>query len=67
MPAPTHAAFPQHAAAVTGGSSGIIQNIQDAACGGRRCFVDLHTPGYAELCASMRVGQALKRLCREPR
>ncbi|WP_428834257.1 hypothetical protein, partial [Pseudomonas aeruginosa] len=24
-------------------------NIQDAAYGGRRCYVDLHTPDYAQL------------------
>ena len=32
---------------------GVIKNIQDAAYGGRRHYVDLHTPDYAALCASM--------------
>jgi len=35
---------------------GVIQNIQDAQYGGRRCYVDLHTPDYAQLCASLRLG-----------
>ncbi len=35
---------------------GVIQNIQDAAYGGRRCYVELHTPDYAGLSASLRVG-----------
>jgi len=28
---------------------GVIQNIQDNNYGGRRCYVDLHTPNYAKL------------------
>jgi len=32
---------------------GVIRNIQDASYGGRRCYVDLHTPDYAQLCASI--------------
>jgi len=32
---------------------GVIRNIQDASYGGRRCYVDLHTPDYAALCASI--------------
>lgn len=28
---------------------GVIKNIQDAAYGGRRCYVDLHTPDYAQV------------------
>ncbi|MDB5769901.1 MAG: thiamine pyrophosphate enzyme-like binding region [Burkholderia sp.] len=32
---------------------GVIKNIQDAQYGGRRCYVDLHTPDYAQLCASV--------------
>ena len=35
---------------------GVIQNIQDAQYGGRRVYVDLHTPDYAQLCASMSLG-----------
>lgn len=35
---------------------GVIQNIQDAQYGGRRCYVDLHTPDYAQLCASLKLG-----------
>jgi len=34
---------------------GVIQNIQDAQYGGRRCYVDLHTPDYAQLSASLRL------------
>jgi acetolactate synthase I/II/III large subunit len=34
---------------------GVIKNIQDAVYGGRRCYVDLHTPDFAQLCASMGV------------
>lgn len=37
---------------------GVIQNIQDVAYGGRRCYVDLHTPDYAQLCASLKLGHA---------
>lgn len=32
---------------------GVIKNIQDAAYGGRRHYVDLHTPDYAALSASI--------------
>jgi len=32
---------------------GVIRNIQDAHYGGRRCYVDLHTPDYAQLSASL--------------
>jgi acetolactate synthase-1/2/3 large subunit len=32
---------------------GVIKNIQDAQYGGRRHYVDLHTPDYAQLCASL--------------
>lgn len=31
------------------GGYGVIRNIQDAHYGGRRCFVDLHTPDFATL------------------
>jgi acetolactate synthase I/II/III large subunit len=34
---------------------GVIKNIQDAVYGGRRCYVDLHTPDFTQLCASMGV------------
>ncbi len=34
---------------------GVIQNIQDASYGGRRCYVELHTPDYEQLCASIRL------------
>jgi acetolactate synthase I/II/III large subunit len=34
---------------------GVIKNIQDADYGGRRCYVDLHTPDFASLCASLQV------------
>lgn len=32
---------------------GVIKNIQDAVYGSRHCYVDLHTPDFAALCASM--------------
>jgi acetolactate synthase-1/2/3 large subunit len=32
---------------------GVIRNIQDAVYGSRHCYVDLHTPDFAALCASM--------------
>ncbi|MEI7786599.1 MAG: thiamine pyrophosphate-binding protein [Betaproteobacteria bacterium] len=32
---------------------GVIRNIQDAVYGSRHCYVDLHTPDFAGLCASM--------------
>jgi len=38
---------------------GVIKNIQDAQYGGRRCYVDLHTPDYALLCQS--IGLAHRR------
>jgi len=34
---------------------GVIQNIQDAHYGGRRCYVDLHTPDYAQLSAALQI------------
>lgn len=37
---------------------GVIKNIQDAQYGGRRCYVDLHTPDYAQLCASLQLPHA---------
>ena len=37
---------------------GVIQNIQDASYGGRRCYVELHTPDYAQLCASLQLPHA---------
>ena len=37
------------------GGYGVIKNIQDAIYGGRRCYVDLHTPNFAMLCQSMKV------------
>ncbi len=35
---------------------GVIQNIQDAQYGGRRCYVNLHTPDYAQLCSALKLG-----------
>jgi acetolactate synthase I/II/III large subunit len=35
------------------GGYGVIKNIQDADYGSRHCYVDLHTPDFALLCASM--------------
>ncbi len=35
---------------------GVIRNIQDAQYGGRRCYVDLHTPDYAQLCSALKLG-----------
>ncbi len=35
---------------------GVIRNIQDAVYGGRHCYVDLHTPDFAVLCASLQAG-----------
>lgn len=40
---------------------GVIKNIQDAQYGGRRCYVDLHTPDYAQLCAALRLPHARVR------
>jgi acetolactate synthase-1/2/3 large subunit len=37
---------------------GVIKNIQDAQYGGRRCYVELHTPDYEQLCASLRLPHA---------
>ncbi|MDA7417333.1 thiamine pyrophosphate-binding protein [Xenophilus arseniciresistens] len=37
---------------------GVIRNIQDASYGGRRCYVDLHTPDYEQLCASIKLPHA---------
>ena len=34
-------------------SYGVIRNIQDDLYGSRHCYVDLHTPDFAGLCASM--------------
>ncbi len=34
---------------------GVIKNIQDAQYGGRRHYVDLHTPDYAELCHALQL------------
>jgi acetolactate synthase I/II/III large subunit len=39
---------------------GVIRNIQDAAYGGRRMFVDLHQPDFAQFCASL--GLAHRRI-----
>lgn len=35
---------------------GVIRNIQDDIYGSRHCYVDLHTPDFERLCASMKVG-----------
>jgi acetolactate synthase I/II/III large subunit len=40
------------------GGYGVIKNIQDADYGSRHCYVDLHTPDFAMLCASMGVRHA---------
>jgi acetolactate synthase I/II/III large subunit len=37
------------------GGYGVIKNIQDADYGSRHCYVDLHTPDFVVLCASMGV------------
>jgi acetolactate synthase-1/2/3 large subunit len=34
---------------------GVIRNIQDDIYGSRHCYVDLHTPDFAQFCASLRV------------
>jgi acetolactate synthase-1/2/3 large subunit len=34
---------------------GVIKNIQDDIYGSRHCYVELHTPDFAQLCASMQV------------
>jgi acetolactate synthase I/II/III large subunit len=41
---------------------GVIKNIQDAQYGGRRVYVDLHTPDYAQLALAM--GLAHRRVSR---
>jgi acetolactate synthase I/II/III large subunit len=38
------------------GGYGVIKNIQDADYGKRHCYVDLHTPDFGALCASMGIG-----------
>ncbi len=38
---------------------GVIRNIQDAVYGSRHCYVDLHTPDFAALCASLQAGYLL--------
>jgi acetolactate synthase-1/2/3 large subunit len=56
---------------------GVIKNIQDAQYGGRRHYVDLHTPDYAVLAQSLQLrharvanladaGDALRRALAEP-
>ncbi|MDB5966683.1 MAG: thiamine pyrophosphate-binding protein [Polaromonas sp.] len=35
---------------------GVIKNIQDDIYGSRHCYVDLHTPDFAQFCASLQVG-----------
>jgi acetolactate synthase-1/2/3 large subunit len=40
---------------------GVIKNIQDVQYGGRRCYVDLHTPDYVQLCSSLNLPHA--RVC----
>ena len=34
---------------------GVIRNIQDDIYGSRHCYVDLHTPECAQLCASLQI------------
>lgn len=34
---------------------GVIRNIQDDLYGSRHCYVDLHTPDFAQFCASLQV------------
>ena len=34
---------------------GVIKNIQDDIYGGRHCYVNLHTPDFAQFCASLKV------------
>ncbi|MEN9627056.1 MAG: hypothetical protein RJA10_282, partial [Pseudomonadota bacterium] len=34
---------------------GVIRNIQDDIYGSRHAYVDLHTPQFAQLCASLQV------------
>lgn len=40
---------------------GVIKNIQDDIYGSRHCYVDLHTPEFAQLCQSMQVPHAVSR------
>ena len=40
------------------GRAGVIKNIQDAQYGGRRAYVELYTPDYAQLCASLALPHA---------
>lgn len=40
---------------------GVIKNIQDDIYGGRHCYVELHTPNFAQLCASMNVSHYILR------
>lgn len=40
---------------------GVIKNIQDDIYGSRHCYVELHTPDFAQLCASMQVSHHLLR------
>lgn len=42
-------------------SYGVIKNIQDAVYGGRKHYVELHTPDYALLTQSMGLGHAIVR------
>jgi acetolactate synthase-1/2/3 large subunit len=37
------------------GGYGVIKNIQDDLYGSRHCYVDLHTPDFAQLCTSLQV------------
>lgn len=37
---------------------GVIKNIQDAQYGGRRCYVELHTPDYTQLSQSIQLPHA---------
>jgi acetolactate synthase-1/2/3 large subunit len=34
---------------------GVIKNIQDDIYGSRHCYVELHTPDFAQFCASLKV------------
>lgn len=43
------------------GGYGVIKNIQDDVYGSRHCYVDLHTPDFAQLCASMGVAHVALR------
>jgi acetolactate synthase-1/2/3 large subunit len=38
---------------------GVIKNIQDDIYGSRHCYVELHTPDFAQLCASLQVPHLL--------